>query len=82
MSEQLFFEFMKDLPKEDIVGSAIDLSDLFIIYDNENKIYPFDIFFNSKEAALTYLDIRREGRPAPQYYYKIHKWGISEVIDL
>jgi hypothetical protein len=63
--EQLEFDFMKEE------------KDKFIIYNEEEKIYPFNIFFNSEEEAWNYLNIRAEGRYIPKYFFKIHKFGIK-----
>jgi hypothetical protein len=66
--DQLVFDFIKEY--EDVCDKK------YIIFNEEEKYYPFNIFFNSEKEAWDYLSLRKEDRAyvggVPQYYFKIH----------
>lgn len=74
--EQLVFDFIKEHDEKNKTK--------FVIYNEEEKIYPFNIFFNSEEEALTYLTIRMDDRSRvggiPIYYFKIHRFSLDSKI--
>jgi hypothetical protein len=63
---QLVFDFMIEY----------DNDTKYIIFNEEEKIYPFNTFFNSEKDAWDYLSMRLEDRKyvggIPQYVFKVH----------
>lgn len=70
--EQLEFDFIKEYEEINSIK--------YVIYNEEEKIYPFNIFFNSEEEALTYLTLRIKNRGnvggVPIYDFKIHSFNM------
>jgi hypothetical protein len=71
--EQLEFDFIKEYEEKN--------NTKYVIFNEEEKIYPFNIFFNSVEEALTYLTLGGktlgDTREIPSYSFKIHSFKNS-----
>lgn len=69
--EQLVFDFLKENDGKNKTK--------FAIYNEEEKSYPFNIFFNSEEEALSFLTLRMAdgSKVVLDYFYKIHRFKLD-----